>query len=149
LDGQVSKKWFAKGQLVTSVGGGYFDSKDTHRDSSVAVGAVYYFNAPWIVQSAVRWNRSTPGSVVSRSQFLALTQGREGKHFIVLRGAFGREAYQAIGPETVLVDFSSYEVSTTWKQWLGDDWGLNTVAEYYKSHVYQRTGVSIGFFKSF
>ncbi len=149
VDGQLNKKWLPKRKLVTSFGAGYFDSKDTHRDSSFSLAGVYYFDLPVVLQGGVRWNRSTPGSVISRSQFVAVTQGKEGKHFLAVRGDLGREAYQAIGPGSILVDFPSQVVSATWKQWLGDDWGFNSVAEYYHSSVYQRTGVSIGFFKSF
>jgi len=148
-DAQLNKKWLAKRQLVTTVGAGYFDSKDEHRDASLFLGGIYYFDAPWIVQGGVRWNWSRPGAVVSQSQFLALTHGREGTHFIVFRGAVGREAWQALGPEVSLVNFPSYVLSVNWKQWLSDDWGFNGMTEYYKSSVYQRTGFSFGIFKSF
>jgi YaiO family outer membrane protein len=149
VDGQISKKWLNKRKLVTSLGGGYFDSKDIHHDSSVAVGGIYYFDKPWTIQGAVRWNVSSPGNVVSRSQFIAVTEGREGEHYFVVRGQTGREAYQAITENIFLVDFPSHDVSVLWKQWLGNDWGFIALGEYYKSDFYQRTGGSIGIFKSF
>jgi len=148
VDSQLNRKWLAKRNFVTSIGGGYFKAKDAHRDSSVSLGGIYYFEAPWIVQGGVRWNRSMPGEVFSRSQFIALSQGRETQHFIVIRAETGREAYQALAPGKVLVDFPSHNVSLSLKQWVGKDWGFNIGVEYYKSHVYQRTGASFGIFKS-
>lgn len=149
VDGQLNKKWLARRQLVTSVGGGYFMAKDPHRDANINLGAIYYFRSPWIVQGGIRWNRSAPGAIVSQSQFLALTQGQDGRHYLVFRGETGRQAYQAIGPAAVLVDFPVQVFSAGWKEWLGEDWGFNAVTEYYTSQVYRRTGVSVGIFKSF
>ena len=149
VDSQLNKKWLAKRNIVTSVGAGYFKAKDAHRDSSMSLGAIYYFEAPWIVQGGVRWNRSMPGAVVSRSQFIALSYGREAQRLIAIRGETGREAYQALAPGAVLVDFPSHAVSLSLKQWIGEAWGFNTGVEYYTSHVYQRTGASFGIFKSF
>jgi YaiO family outer membrane protein len=148
-DAQVNKKWLSKRQLVTTIGAGYFDAKDEHRDSSLFLGGIYYFETPWVLQGGVRWNRSMPGAVISQSQFVALTQGQEGIRYIAIRVDAGREAYQAIGPGEVLVDFPSGAVTLAWKQWLGPDWGFNAVTEYYLSRVYQRTGISFGIFKSF
>jgi YaiO family outer membrane protein len=149
VDAQLNKKWLARRQLVTSFGGGYFKAKDAHRDSSVSIGGIYYFQSPWVVQGGVRWNRSMPGEVISRSQFVAVSRGRQGQRYLVFRAGTGREAYQALAPGEVLVDFPSRDVSATWKQWLGEDWGFNSSAEYYRSRVYQRVGASFGIFKSF
>jgi hypothetical protein len=79
-----------------------------------------------MVQGAVRWNRSMPGEVISQSQFVAVSRGRQGQRYLVFRAGTGREAYQALAPGEVLVDFPSRDVSATWKQWLGEDWGFNT-----------------------
>ena len=105
VDGQLNKKWLSKRNLVTTLGAGYFDAKDAHRDSSLFLGGSYYFDAPLIVQGGVRWNRSTPGAVISRSQYLAVTQGKDRQYFVVLRGEVGRQAYQALGAGAILVDF--------------------------------------------
>jgi YaiO family outer membrane protein len=149
VDAQLHRKWLAKRKLVTSFGGGYYRAKDAHRDSNVSVGGIYYFEGPWLIQGGVRWNRSMPGTVISRSQYVAISQGRQGKHFIVLRADSGREAYQALAPGASLVNFPSHGITTTWKQWLGPTWGFNAIGEYYKSDVYERTGASLGIFKSF
>ena len=97
-DVSVSRKWLQARRLVTTVGGGYHVAKDAHRDYSVAAGASTYFPAPVIVEGGVTWNNSTPGGVVSRYQFLAVTQGRERERYIIVRVAGGHEAYQLIAP---------------------------------------------------
>lgn len=149
IDGEVSRKWLSRRELVTTVGLGFVDWRTDHHDATASLGAIYYFRAPLVLQGGVRWNRSSPGAVLARNQYLALTQGREGSHYISIRGEVGREAYQALGPAIVLVDFPNYDVAVTWKQWLGSDWGFNAVADYYNSDVYQRVGGSLGFFKQF
>ncbi len=145
----VSRKWLAARQLVTTVGGGYYAAKDAHRDYSVAAGAVYYFPAPVIVEGGVTWNNSTPGGVVSRYQFLAVTQGRERERYIVVRIAGGHEAYQLIGPTTAIADFASRSASLTVRQWVNSGWGLSLGAEFYSNSSYTRKGVTLGAFRQF
>ncbi len=145
----VNKKWLRRRDLITTLGLGYNVAKDDHRDLSYSLGATYYFRAPWVVEGGVRWNNSTPGSVLSRSQFLALTEGRNKQHYLTLRFGFGREAYQIIGPATALADFPSHEISLTYRRWIHKDWGLNLTGSYYSNPSYQRQGVTIGTFKDF
>lgn len=148
-DAFLSRKWLSTRRLVTTLGAGYYKAKDAHRDQSVFLGATYYFPTPWIVEGGVRWNESNPNSVVSRSQFFAVTQGREKDHYLTLRVGGGNEAYQPIGSSAALVDFPSDSVSLGWRQWLRDDWGLNVLAERYTNPSYRRTGITLGTFKHF
>jgi YaiO family outer membrane protein len=145
----INRKWLRRRDLVTTLGLGYNVAKDDHRDMSYALGATYYFRAPWIVEGGVRWNDSTPGSVLSRSQFIAITEGRNKQHYLTLRYGFGREAYQIIGPDTALADFPSHEVSLTYRRWINKDWGLTLTGSYYSNPSYQRQGITIGTFKDF
>ena len=41
------------------------------------------------------------------------------------------------------------EVSLTWRQWLGDDWGFNIRGEGLHNKIYDRVGVTTGVFKEF
>lgn len=148
-DAFLNRKWGRARQLVTSLGLGYYEARDSHRDHSLSLGAVYYFPLGWIAEGGVRWNRSSPGSITARSQFIALTQGRDRHQFVTLRLAAGREAYQLIGPATPLVDFASREVSLTWRRWMGADWGFHLTGTYYANPSYERKGVSGGIFRSF
>ena len=103
----------------------------------------------WIVEGGVRLNNSSPGSVNSVAQFLAVTQGRDRHHYLILRLGAGHEAYELIAPSSALVNFPSQEVSLTWRQWLSRDWGFTLGGGYYRNSAYRRTGVTVGSFKTF
>lgn len=148
-DGFLNKKWLARKQLITTFGFGYYAAKDPHRDHSFFVGSTYYFEKPWIVEEGIRFNVSNPGSVFSPAGFVAVTQGRNRQHYLTVRAGFGKEAYQLIGPTVDLTDFASQTLTVTWRQWVGKDWGVNLVGDYYHSPFYHRGGPSFGFFKEF
>ena len=148
-DGFINRKWMARKQLITTFGFGYYAAKDVHRDHSFFVGSTYYFTKPWIVEEGIRFNVSNPGSVFSPAGFVAVTQGRNLRHYLTVRAGFGKEAYQLVGPTATLTDFKSQTVTVTWRQWLGESWGLNLVGDYYHSPFYHRGGTSFGFFREF
>jgi YaiO family outer membrane protein len=148
-DGFINRKWMARKQFITTLGFGYYASKDVHRDHSFFVGSTYYFTQPWILEEGIRFNVSNPGSVFSPAGFVAVTQGRNQQHYITVRAGFGVEAYQLVGPTVALNDFQSQTLTATWRQWVGTNWGLNLVGDYYHSPFYLRGGTSIGFFREF
>ncbi|HXQ25405.1 MAG TPA: YaiO family outer membrane beta-barrel protein [Candidatus Acidoferrales bacterium] len=148
-DAFVNRKWARRKQLITTLGYGYYASKDVHRDQSVFFGTTYYFQRPWIFEEGIRFNVSNPSTVFSPAGFVAVTEGRNKQHYITVNAGFGEEAYQIVGPATVLTRFESQTVTITWRQWVGKNWGFNLVADYYHSPFYQRGGGSLGLFKEF
>jgi YaiO family outer membrane protein len=148
-DAFVNRKWGARKQFITTLGYGYYASKDVHRDQSVFVGTTYYFRGSWIVEDGVRFNVSNPGVVFSPAGFVAVTNGRDKHHYVTVNTGFGQEAYQIVGPTTVLTRFPSQNMTITWRQWMEKTWGFNLVGEYYHSSFYERGGASFGFFKEF
>lgn len=148
-DGFLNRKWLDRRQLVTTLGLGYYDAKDVHHDWSLYAGFAYYFETPWIVEGGLRLTISSPGAVRAYQPFLAATYGRHKAYYVTARVGTGNEAYQVVGPETVLVDFLSQTASLTWRQWLGRDWGVRVSAEYYHNPTYQRVGVEFGVFRDF
>jgi YaiO family outer membrane protein len=148
-DAFVNRKWGGRKQFITTLGYGYYASKDVHRDQSVFIGTNYYFRGPWIVEDGVRFNVSNPGVVFSPAGFVAVTEGRNKHHYVTVNAGFGQEAYQIVGPSTVLTRFPSQNMTITWRQWMGKNWGFNLVGEYYHSPFYERGGGSFGFFKEF
>jgi YaiO family outer membrane protein len=148
-DGFINKKWMGRKQLITTFGFGYYAAKDVHRDHSFFAGSTYYFTKPWILEEGIRFNVSNPGSVFSPAGFVAVTQGRNQQHYLTLRAGFGVEAYQLVGPTATLTDFESQTFTVTWRQWVGTNWGVNLVGDYYHSPFYQRGGTSFGFFREF
>lgn len=148
-DAFLNKKWMSRKQLITTFGCGYYAAKDVHRDHSFFLGSTYYFVKPWIVEEGIRFNVSNPGSVFSPAAFVAVTQGRNKDHYVTARVGFGKEAFQLIGPTVSLSDFESQTLTVTWRQWIGKNWGVNVVGDYYHSPFYQRGGPSVGFFREF
>jgi len=148
-DGFIDRKWMAHRQFITTLGFGYYAAKDVHRDHSFFAGSAYYFSKPWILEEGIRFNVSNPGSVFSPAGFVAVTQGRNQQHYITVRAGLGVEAYQLVGPTVALNDFQSQTLTTTWRQWVGANWGFNLVGDYYHSPFYLRGGTSIGFFREF
>ena len=149
VDGFINRKLLPKKQLVTTAGFGYDRYKTVQTAYRGTVGAAYYFSAPFVVQGGVTFTQSNPGSILARSQYIALSQGHDKEHFIVARAEIGREAYQLIGPSTALFDFPVQDYTVTWRQWVGFNWGFNFVAERYQNPYYTRTGGTIGFFLDF
>ncbi len=148
-DAFVNQKWLERKQLITTIGFGYYAAKDPHRDRNFSLGTIYYFKRPWILEDGVRFNVSNPGGVFSPSAFVALTQGRNKQHYITGRVGYGQEAYQLIGPTDLLSSFRSRTVTITWRQWIGSNWGVNGVADYYGNPYYTRAGTTLGLFREF
>jgi len=148
-DAFVNHKLKSRKQLITTLGYGYYASKDVHRDQSIFLGSAYYFQKPWIIEDGIRFNVSNPGFVFSPAGFVAVTEGTNKHRYVTVNAGFGEEAYQIVGPSTVLTRFESQNLTITWRQWTGRNWGFNFVSEYYHSHFYQRGGVSFGLFKEF
>ena len=148
-DAFVNRKWGERKQFITTVGYGYYASKDVHRDQSVYIGTTYYFQGPWIIEDGVRFDVSNPGVVFSPSGFVAVTEGRDKHHYLTVNAGLGREGYLLVAPTTVLTQFPSQNLTITWRQWVGRSWGFNLVADYYHNSFYERGGGSRGLFWEF
>ncbi len=148
-DAFLSRKWLDKRNLVTTIGFGYYDSKDVHYDFNAFIGATYYFDSPWIVEIGLHYNFSQPGNITAPGPFAAVTYGRNKDYYLVLRVGIGREAYQIVGPDEAITDFASQVVTLTWRQWLTREWGFKLQTEYYHNPFYQRAGFEIGIFRDF
>jgi YaiO family outer membrane protein len=149
VDSFLNRKWLGRKQMITTLGFGYDHAKDVHSDHSVFIGTTYYFEKPWIIEDGVRFNVSSPGTIFSPSGFIAVTQGRDKAHYLTVNVGIGQEAYQIVGPTSVLTRFPSQTASLTWRQWAGKNWGFDFVTDFYHSPYYRRGGTSIGFFKEF
>ena len=149
LDGFINRKALRRKQWITSAGFGYYAAKDAHRDRSFALGSTYYFDRPWVLEAGLRFNISNPGAVFSPSGFVAVTEGREKHHYLVVRLGMGVEAYQLVGASNTLTNFQSRTLTVTWRRWVGKNWGFNLVGDYYGNPSYTRAGSTLGIFKNF
>ena len=146
LDGQLSRKWLARQQLVTSVA--VYDAQfDAGRsDRGVRLSASLYGDWPRLVEAGVLINQSHPGGVRSNMPYLSAVFGQDGAQVFTLRVASGREAYQALQTGTALVDFASRSLGATGRFWLGPTWGLTAQAEAYHNPSYDRRSLGLGVF---
>ena len=149
VDATLYKKWLPRRNLVTSIGVGKYEAPDGHSDNSMTLGAVYYFDAPWIAEIGLRANSSDPGSIKTQQQFLALTYGRTKENLVTIRHAWGNEGYQTIATNAQLVNFASKETSVSLRHWFAPRTGLLLGANRYSNSFYTRSGLNIGIFHDF
>jgi YaiO family outer membrane protein len=146
LDTQVSRKWLAQRQLVSSVALYRAWLEDDRSDKGARLSLAWYLPFAAVLEGGVVLNISEPGRVHSRMPYAAVTLGREGRQYLSLRVARGTEAYQAIGTQAQLVDFKSTSVALNWRQWLGPRWGVSAQAEFYRNPTYTRRTLGVGLF---
>ena len=149
VDGTVYRKLLPNRNLVASLGLGYYKAPGGNSDQSISLGAAYYFEAPWIVEGGIRFNRSSPGSVDTQQQFVAVTYGRNKQDLVTARYGWGDEGYLAIAANRQLVNFASREASLTWRHWFNSRTGALVGANRYSNPSYRRSGVTVGIFHDF
>ena len=149
LDATLNKKWLPGRNLVTSIGAGYYKATDGHSDNSLSLGAVYYFDEPWIAEAGVRFNSSNPGAIKTHQQFAAVTYGRIKQSLVTVRHGWGSEGYQTISDNAQLVNFKSRETSIAWRHWVAPRTGILLGANRYTNPFYNRSGLNIGIFHDF
>lgn len=148
VDLQLSRKWLAQQQLVTSLAAYHASFDNDRSDHGVRVSAAWYAQPGVVLEAGVILNTSQPGSVRSNMPFVSTTFGSAGEQYLSLRASDGREAYQALGSGAQLVDFSSRSLGLTWRRWLAPDWGFTAQVEVYRNPTYSRRTLGAGIFVS-
>lgn len=146
LDAMLTRKLLPSRRLLVSVGGTWVRSKDVYRDRTAVASVTGYLSPSAVLEVSGRFNWSTPGSLASRRGAVALTLGRTGQRYVVLRGGGGGESYQLTGSGETERSFTSTEASVSWREWLGRQTGLVLGGEWYHNPFYTRTGVQVGIF---
>ena len=149
VNATLYKKWLPQRNLVTSIGVGKYKAPDGHVDNSLALGVVYYFDAPWVAEFGLTANSSNPGAIKTQQQFLALTYGRAKENLVTVRHAWGNEGYQTIATNAQLVNFPSKESSISWRHWFAPRTGVSISANRYTNPFYIRSGMNVGIFHDF
>jgi YaiO family outer membrane protein len=119
VDATVTRKLLPSRRLLVSVGGTWVRSKDVYRDRTAVAALTGYLGATAVLEVGGRFNWSSPGEVASQRAYAALTLGRSGRRYLVLRGAGGSEAYQLTGSGATEHKFNSTEASLSWRECLG------------------------------
>lgn len=155
-DGLINRKLLPKRQLVATAGFGFDQSKTVNHDERFQFGGAYYFERPFVLQAGVTWTHAAPGNILARTQYVAVNEGHDKEHFISLRYGWGREGYEVIGAPTtvnpaynVLFDFPIHDITATWRQWIGPNWGVNFNLEQHQEPAYHRFGGTAGVFLDF
>lgn len=146
VDAQLSRKWLSSRQLVTSAALYRAAFDNDRNDSGARLSAALYLDAPVVLEAGVILNVSQPGRIHSHMPYASVTVGREGSQYFSLRASRGTEAYQALGNQAQLVNFSSRSLGANWRRWLGPRWGLSAQAEYYENPTYRRRTLGAGLF---
>lgn len=147
-DATLNRLWL-NNHFITNLGLTHLKVGEISVDR-LLLGASYIVNNPsWIVQGGVYLSRSHPGNLDFRSQFLSLTQGREGERQLSLTVSWGSEAYQLTGDTPLRVDFDSTTARLSWKQWVEKEWGFKATLEHYDNPFYDRNGVELSVFRRF
>ena len=149
VNATLYKKWLPQRNLVTSIGVGKYKAPDGHVDNSLALGVVYYFDAPWVAEFGLNANNSDPGAIKTQQQFLALTYGRNKENLVTVRHAWGSEGYQTIATNAQLINFASKESSVSWRHWFAPRTGVSLSANRYTNPFYIRSGMNVGIFHDF
>jgi YaiO family outer membrane protein len=142
----INYKWGERRDIVTTLGYTQYHAPDGHVDRTGLLGIAWYAPHHVVLEGGWRPNRSSPGAVDSHSAFGAITWGEDGKQYVSLRHDRGREAYQSIGENVLLVDFPSHVTSLSWRRWGSPRCGFNLRVERYESANYDRTGGEAGVF---
>lgn len=148
-DAFLNRKLLARKQWIATVGYGYYAAKDVHRNHDVYLGSTYYFEKPWIVETGLYLGVSNPGAVFAPSGFVAITEGTNKHHYLTVRVGSGEEGYQLVGPTITLAKFESQALTGTWRKWIGANWGIDCVGDFYHNPYYSRGGSTVGLFKDF
>jgi YaiO family outer membrane protein len=149
LDTFINRKVLPRKQLVLTAGYGYDKSKTVNAADRWTGGATYYFEHPFVVQGGVTWTVAQPGTILARSQYVAVTQGRVKEHYITVRAEVGREGYELVGPQTALFNFVIHKYSASWRQWIGPNWGINAAYDRESNIAFKRNGGTLGLFLDF
>ena len=145
-DAQLGFKWGPGQRLITTVGATAIDAKRGYSDVAGMGSLTVYLAPAAVLEVGERFTRSSPGSVRSARTDGALTLGRQGIAYVVIRGSSGGEGYQLVGPTTAIRKFSSREGAVSLRQWLGRRGGVLVQGEHYANDLYTRSGVSVGGF---
>lgn len=116
---------------------------------SFSVGSIYYYRKV-ILNGAIAFNRSYPGSLPSKSGYFSIMTGRQGRYWFGAGASGGDLNYQLIGIIPFNVHYNGYGFSAFFQKWLQKHWGITE--RYYFTNLmtaYKSNSVSVSLFYEF
>ena len=153
----VNYKTLPRKQLVVyggvGIDRGKFFNGLTPNANRFEVGSTYYFaDWPFIVQEGFTLTQANPGNITAPAGYLAITEGHYKEHYITVRAELGREGYELFEShrsQFTAFNFPIHNYTGTWRQWIGNNWGVNASFERYVNPYFNRNGATIGLFLDF
>lgn len=136
-----------KGLLLTT---GYSSYRMGGGNAKIAsAGGIYYYKRA-IFNGGIAFNKSYPGGLPSKSGYLSVMTGQQGKYWLGGGVSGGNLHYQLISVIPYDVNFDSYGFSAFFQKWLGRNWGLTH--RFYFTNVmsaYISNSISVSLFYDF
>jgi YaiO family outer membrane protein len=138
------QKWGENSPHVTGVGLVYSAQRDDRSEVNLVVQQIWYAHELFTLEGGFRVGRASPGQVASNNQFIAATVGNIRGRRAVFKLGQSHEAYQLLGDNKTLSQFSSKEGSVSLYQPITTDQLLSLTAERYTNEFYARNRVELG-----
>jgi len=136
-------------RFVIDAGYTRFDLGAAGHGQIFSAGSLYY-HGKWVFDANLFINRSQPGDLYSASGIFSAQYGQECHHWWGVTAGGGHELYQLAGQTPFEASFTSYSLSTFYRQWLSKHTGIVVSGEYLdKLDAYRRAGGSMRLFFEF
>ncbi len=143
-DALIGRRWGASRTIQTVAGASVVQSVEELKDVAALGAITWYAPRGFVLESGVRFNTSSPGSVKShRVHGIAMYTPSSRRSFSV-RGIAGTEGWQIVGAGTTLTQFSSQELSLAWRERIESKTAINLQLDGYRNPFYTRSGVTLG-----
>ena len=150
FDNDFNFKLGEKQAFILPLGFTYIWYYDLRNDVLLSTGLSVYLDS-WIFTYRFFLNFSNPGTTISFSNLLSIGCGKEGEQWTYFDISYGElkslpaniDSYMAISEKSLYLSFKH-------RSWIGSDYGVFTDLNYLNViDLYQKYGISLGFFKEF
>jgi YaiO family outer membrane protein len=150
IDQSFNFKLGQKRNIILPINFTYIKSPNNHKDYIFSTGAVVYLSKT-VWEYKISRNQSEPGNIISYSNLVSVSWGKEGVQWWHLTCSYGQEAYLAdylIIPEEVRN--KSLYIELGLRKWLKENYGIIGNINYLNlKNSYQKYGFILGMFMEF
>ena len=150
IDHSFNFKLGKRRNIILPINITYIKSPNNHKDYVFSTGTVVYLSKT-VWEYKISRNQSEPGSIVSYSNLVSVSWGKEGEEWWHLTCSYGQEAYLAdylIIPEEVRNNSLYIEIGL--RKWLKENYGIIGNINYFNlKSSYEKYGFALGIFMEF